>query len=399
MQLIGIVDAEDESETASKLEKGEIYDLTRPLEGDCHLELLNFDDPLAKNVISAQFILLILVFIPFCQVFWHSSAHILGSALELEYGAHLCIGPALEKGFYYDAYMGDHKISPHEFPAIEKTMERIVAENHPFRKAYLTKTEALELFKHNPFKVQLIKNKIPDDAVTTAYASGSLVDLCTGPHLPSTGIVKAIKCLKVSAAYWLGKNENDDLQRVYGISFPQQKHLDEYIKAQEELAQRDHRNVGKHQELFTLIDMSPGSTFFLPHGAKIYNKLMAMMRKEYTLRGYTEVITPNLYNKHLWETSGHWQNYRDNIFQLKIEDQDFGLKPMNCPGHCLLFDSTLRSYKELPIRYAEFGVLHRNELSGALSGLTRVRRFVQDDAHIFCTVEQIQVNNTARINY
>lgn len=287
--------------------------------------------------------------------------------------------------------MGQQKVSPTEFSVIEKAIEKIVAENHPFRKIYLTKAEALELFKHNPFKVQLISKKIPEDAITTAYASGTLVDLCTGPHLPSTGIAKAFKCTKASAAYWLGKSENDDLQRVYGISFPQQKLLDEYVKAQEALAQRDHRNVGKHQELFTLIEMSPGSAFFLPHGARIYTKLMTLIRREYDLRGYTEVITPNIYNKALWETSGHWYKYKDNIFQIKIEEQDFGLKPMNCPGHCLLFGSTLRSYKELPIRYAEFGVLHRNEISGALSGLTRVRRFVQDDAHIFCTLDQIQV--------
>lgn len=314
----------------------------------------------------------------------------MGAALEQEFGGYLCSGPPLENGFFYDIYIGDQRITPEHYPAIEKRFRKIAEEATNFQKIYLTKQEALELFKDNPFKVQLLTHKIPDNAVTTAYKSGPLIDLCTGPHLPITNKVRAFKVTKTSAAYWLGKNTNDDLQRVYGVSFPTEKQLEEYIKLQEEIEKRDHRNIGTSQELFFFSQMSPGSAFFYPSGALIYNRLVDLIRREYIVRGYTEVITPNMYSNHLWQTSGHWAKYKENMFVFQVEEQDFGLKPMNCPGHCLMFDSILRSYKELPIRFADFGVLHRNELSGTLSGLTRVRRFQQDDAHIFCTVEQIQ---------
>ena len=275
------------------------------------------------------------------------------------------------------------------YQEIEKSVKDVTSKNYNYERLTLTKSQALELFQSNPFKVQLISNKVPDNGKTSAYRCGQLIDLCMGPHLPRTGLVKAFKVTKNSSCYWLANNKNDTLQRIYGISFRSEKELKEYVKLLEEIEKRDHRNVGKAQDLFMHHDLSPGSTFFYKHGASIYNRLVQFIRDEYVVRNFNEVISPNMYNIKLWKTSGHYRNYKDNLFLLKVENQCFGLKPMNCPGQCLMFDSKVRSYKELPIRMADFGVLHRNELSGALSGLTRVRRFQQDDAHIFCAPSQI----------
>jgi len=346
--------------------------MSRPLDGDCEIEYCTIEEKEGKTV------------------FWHSSAHILGCSLENTYGSHLCIGPALEEGFYYDCFMGKNAVDEKDYPKIEENAKAAISSNHSYSRLTLSKEEALELFAENPFKVQLIRNKIPENGKTTAYRCGELIDLCMGPHLISTGIVKAFKVTKNSSCYWLANANNDSLQRVYGVSFPSVKEMEEYVKRKIEEEKRDHRNIGKLQDLFMFHSLSPGSSFFYPHGAYVYNKLVTFMRKEYSLRGFTEVISPNIYNLRLWKTSGHYKNYKENMFMVKIENQGFGLKPMNCPGHCLMFDSKARSYKELPIRYADFGVLHRNEISGALSGLTRVRRFQQDDAHIFCSPEQIQ---------
>lgn len=355
--------------------KFELYDLDRPLEGDCQLELLDFEDPLGK------------------MVFWHSSAHVLGEALEIDYGCHLCIGPPLNSGFYYDAFMGAERVTPAEFEKIEKLTQNIASEGQKFERIVLSKEEALQMFASNPFKVQLIQHKVPEGGKTTAYRCGKLIDLCTGPHIPSTGLIKALKVTKVAAAYWLGKAGNDDLQRVYGISFPKAKQLEEHLKLQEELAKRDHRNIGTQYDLFRFSNLSPGSAFFFPHGAAVYNKLVDFMRHQYKIRGYTEVHSPNIYSSDLWKISGHWEMYKDNMFVIPGNEgeEPIGLKPMNCPGHCLMFDMQLRSYRDLPMRYADFGVLHRNELTGALTGLTRVRRFQQDDAHIFCRIDQLKV--------
>ncbi|GIY77869.1 threonine--tRNA ligase 1, cytoplasmic [Caerostris darwini] len=226
------------------------------------------------------------------------------------------------------------------------------------------------------------------------FRCGPLIDLCRGPHVRHTGKVKALQVVKNSATYWEGKSDAESLQRIYGISFPDNKQLKEWQKFQEEAAKRDHRKIGKEQELFFFHELSPGSCFFQPKGAHIYNELIAFIKDEYRKRGFQEVVSPNVYNSKLWETSGHWQHYADNMFSFEVEKQTFALKPMNCPGHCLIFDHRPRSWRELPLRLADFGVLHRNEISGALTGLTRVRRFQQDDAHIFCTQEQI----TAEIN-
>lgn len=226
-----------------------------------------------------------------------------------------------------------------------------------------------------------------------------MIDLCVGPHIPHTGRIKAMAILKASASYFLGNQANDSLQRIYGISFPDKKQLTEYKQFLLEAAKRDHRRIGKDQELFLFNELSPGSCFWLPHGARIYNTLTEYMRAEYRKRGFEEVMSPNMFNSKLWETSGHWQNYKDDMFTLPVEKETFALKPMNCPGHCLMFGARERSYRELPMRYAEFGVIHRNEASGALSGLTRVRRFVQDDAHIFCMVAQIEDEVTSAFDF
>ncbi|XP_054824468.1 threonine--tRNA ligase, mitochondrial 1-like [Prosopis cineraria] len=352
---------------------GVLWDMTRPLEGDCELQIFKFEDDEGRDT------------------FWHSSAHILGQALEVEYGCKLCIGPCTTRGegFYYDAFYGDLSLNDDHFKQIESGASKAVAEKQPFERIEVSKDQALEMFSDNKFKVEII-NDLPADKTITVYRCGPLVDLCRGPHIPNTSFVKALACLKASSAYWRGDKDRESLQRVYGISYPDQKSLKEYINRLEEAKKYDHRLLGVKQELILHHEWSPGSWFFLPHGTRIYNKLVEFIRNQYRERGYQEVISPNVYNMELWEQSGHAANYKENMFVFEIEKQEFGLKPMNCPGHCLMFKHRVRSYRELPLRLADFGVLHRNEASGALSGLTRVRRFQQDDAHIFCRESQVK---------
>jgi len=276
-----------------------------------------------------------------------------------------------------------------DYPLLEKIAESAIKDRQKFERLLISKDKLLEMFHYNKYKRYLIEAKVPDGTSTTVYRCGPMVDLCVGPHIPHTGKIKAFMITKNSASYFLGDPNNDSLQRVYGISFPDKKQLTDYKAFLAEAAKRDHRKIGKEQELFFFNDLSPGSAFWLPHGTRIYNTLVELLRGEYYKRGYQEVITPNLFNSKLWETSGHWQNYKDDMFTLDVEKEKWALKPMNCPGHCLIFDSRDRSYKELPIRMAEFGIIHRNEASGALTGLTRVRRFVQDDTHVFCMPHQI----------
>uniref|UniRef100_A0A8C8EFW2 threonine--tRNA ligase n=1 Tax=Otus sunia TaxID=257818 RepID=A0A8C8EFW2_9STRI len=253
----------------------------------------------------------------------------------------------------------------------------------------LLKFEDEEAQAYNKFKCRILNEKV-NTPTTTVYRCGPLIDLCRGPHVRHTGKIKTIKIHKNSSTYWEGKADMESLQRIYGISFPDGKMLKEWEKFQEEAKSRDHRKIGRDQELFFFHELSPGSCFFLPKGAYIYNTLIEFIRSEYRKRGFQEVVTPNVFNSRLWMTSGHWQHYSDNMFSFEVEKEIFALKPMNCPGHCLMFDHRPRSWRELPLRLADFGVLHRNELSGALTGLTRVRRFQQDDAHIFCAMEQIE---------
>lgn len=349
----------------------QVWDLDRPFEEDSSLKLLKFDDP------DGQY------------VFWHSSAHILGEAMERHYGGCLCYGPPIEDGFYYDMHLEERVVSPHDYPQVDTVIKKIIKEKQPFERLEMKKEDLLKMFRYNKFKVRLLQERVTTPT-TTVYRCGPLIDLCRGPHVRHTGKVKAIKVTKNSSTYWEGKADQESLQRIYGISFPDNKQLKEWEHFQAEAAKRDHRKIGKEQELFFFHELSPGSCFFLPRGAHIYNTLVELIKGEYRKRGFTEVLSPNVYNSKLWQTSGHWQHYSDNMFSFEVEKETFALKPMNCPGHCLMFDHRQRSWRELPIRYADFGVLHRNELSGALSGLTRVRRFQQDDAHIFCTIEQIK---------
>ncbi|KAK1272434.1 hypothetical protein QJS04_geneDACA012115 [Acorus gramineus] len=368
---------------------GTLWDMSRPLEGDCELKLFTFNDNEGRDT------------------FWHSSAHILGQAIELEYGCKLCIGPCTTRGegFYYDAFYNGLTLNEEHFGQIVSRAKKAASEKQPFERIEVTREQALEMFAENNFKanegnnylydltfllqVEII-NELPEDKTITVYRCGPLVDLCRGPHIPNTSFVKAVACLKASSSYWRGKSDRESLQRVYGISYPDAKSLKEYLARIEEAKKYDHRILGQNQDLFFFNPLSPGSCFFLPHGTRIYNKLMDFIRSEYRKRGYQEVVTPNMYNMDLWEKSGHAEKYKENMFVFEVEKQEFGLKPMNCPGHCLMFQHRVRSYRELPLRLADFGVLHRNELSGALTGLTRVRRFQQDDAHIFCTESQVK---------
>ena len=365
-------------------DKAELWDLTRPLEGNCDIEILTFnsDDDAAK------------------AVFWHSSAHILGQSLEHNYGALLTIGPPVDGGFYYDAYIGEGDgLSESQFGEIEDEYRKTVKRKEKFERLVVTKEEALDLFSYSPFKSALIQAKVPDNTRTTVYRNGDLIDLCMGPHVPHTGKIKAFKMLRCSAASWLGDANNDQLQRVYGVSFPTKKLLKAHIENLERAKERDHRKLGKEQKLFMFHELSPGSAFFLPHGTIVYNALCEFIRTQYRRRGYSEVVTPNVFNLKLWEQSGHAQHYKDDMFIFDVEGEEWGMKPMNCPAHCLMFGSMTRSYRELPMRIADFGVLHRNEQSGALTGLTRVRRFQQDDAHIFCREDQIEKEVVACLEF
>ncbi len=351
----------------------QLWDLERPLEESCKLELVTFDDDLGK------------------KVFWHSSAHILGEAAERRFGCSLCIGPPIDNGFYYEmALPGGAAVTELDWQPLETLVSKIVKEKQKFERLVLSKDDLLEMFSYNKYKQHIIKDKIADGTFTTVYRNGPLIDLCRGPHVPNTGRIEAFAIMKNSASYFLGDKDNDSLQRIYGVSFPDKKQLAAHKKFLEEAAARDHRKIGRDQELFFFHELSPGSAMWLPHGTRIYNTLQSFVREEYWKRGYNEVISPNMYNSELWKTSGHWDYYKDDMFTFGMDKETFALKPMNCPGHALMFDHRERSHRELPWRVADFGVLHRNEASGALSGLTRVRRFQQDDAHIFCREDQIK---------
>ncbi|KAF9761750.1 putative threonine--tRNA ligase, cytoplasmic [Nosema granulosis] len=339
-----------------------------------------------------------LEFVPFedaKHIFWHSSAHILGNALvNLFPGCKLVNGPPTEEGFFYDVDI-DTPISSDDFKNIENEMKKIIKKNLVFEKQQFTKEEILEMYKDNPCKTYFINKKVVDKS--TVYRNGEFFDMCEGPHVYSTGEVKAVKIIKNSSAYFLNDPSQKQLQRIYGITFPTKEELFEWNKKREQAQKRDHRRLGKELDLFFFHEYSPGSCFFLPNGAYVYNKLVDFLREEYKARGFQEVITPNIFSTDLWKESGHYDNYKDNIFM--IENENMALKPMNCPGHCVMFKSTDHSFRELPMRYADFGVLHRNELSGALTGLTRVRRFQQDDAHIFCTKEQVKEEIKACLDF
>src|SRR3989344_2127944 len=321
------------------------------------------------------------------EVFRHSTAHVMAQAImELYPDALLTIGPVVEEGFYYDIDI-DTAVHPDDLEKIEKKMEEIVRKDLKIERKALSKKEAMEIFKHNPYKVELLGEF---EGEISAYSQGDFIDLCRGPHVPSTGYIKAFKLTKIAGAYWHGDAKNKQLQRIYGISFPEKKLLDEHLRIIEEARKRDHRVIGQKLDLFSFDEISPVAPFFHPKGAIIFNELLKFLREEYKKRGYKEVITPLIYGKQLWETSGHWQHFKENMFIISVDGREAALKPMNCPSHCLIYKKGFKSYRELPLRIADFASLHRNEIKGVLGGMTRVRKFSQDDAHIFVTPEQLE---------
>jgi threonyl-tRNA synthetase len=364
---------------------GEIWDFHRPLPSTCTVLLIKEDTPEGLDVIR------------------HSAAHIMAGAVRRIYGPAVKFGygPPVENGFYYDMEFPEGtKISEDDLAKIEAECRKIIESNYPFQRQDLPKDQVISKMKDlgQPYKLETLEKDIKDPTASI-YTDGDFTDLCEGPHVPATGRVKAIKLTKVTGAYWKGNQANKMLTRLYGTAWHSQKALDEHLKQIEEAKKRDHRKLGQDLELFMFHDWSPGAVFFLPKGAVIYNELLAFIREEYRKRGFTEVVTPQLYNKGLWELSGHWEHYRENMFVLKIDEDDFSLKPMNCPSHVLMFKHRRRSYRELPMRIADFCPLHRNEVKGVLSGMTRVRKFEQDDAHIFCTEEQIGPEISGQIDF
>ncbi len=351
---------------------GQVCDLTSAINEDGELDILDFEDERAR------------------EVYRHSSSHVLAQAVKrLWPDTQLAIGPAIEKGFYYD-FDTEHTFTPEDFQLIEKEMTAIVKNNYPIVRKEMPRQEALEFFRsrNENYKVELIEG-LPEDAIISLYEQGEFVDLCAGPHLPSTGRLKAIKIMSLAGAYWRGDENKKMLQRVYATSFPKQAQLDDYLHKLEEAKKRDHRKLGKELGLFVLVDEGPGFPIFLPKGMILRNELEKYWREQHELAGYQEIRTPIILNRELWERSGHWDHYKENMYFTKIDEQDFAVKPMNCPGGILVYKQNLHSYRELPLRIGEMGLVHRHEMSGALHGLMRVRAFTQDDAHIFMLPEQI----------
>ena len=356
---------------------GKEWDLTRPVDSDATIELFKWDSPEGKHA------------------FWHSSAHLLAEALqELYPGVKFGIGPAIENGFYYDIDPGEHKITDDDFAKIEKKMAELVSRKEAIRRADISKADALKMFgdRGEEYKCELI-SELEDGTIST-YTQGSFTDLCRGPHIPDTGAIKAVKILSLAGAYWRGDEKRNQLVRVYGISFPKKKMLDEYLDMLEEAKKRDHRKLGREMDLFAFSQtVGQGLPLWLPKGAALRDRLEQFLRKIQKHYGYLQVITPHIGNKALYVTSGHWAKYGKDSFQpihTPEEGEEYMLKPMNCPHHCEIYKTSPRSYRDLPLRLAEFGTVYRYEQSGELHGLTRVRGFTQDDAHIFCAPEQIK---------
>ena len=350
---------------------GRLVDLTGTLDRDCALEFILPDSRDGLDVLR------------------HSTAHLMAQAVQSLFpGTQVTIGPTIEDGFYYD-FKSDRTFSPEDLELIEKRMLELAKADLRVVREEMPRSEAIELFRKigEDYKVQIIEG-IPEERVSL-YRQGDWVDLCRGPHVPSTAAIKAFKLTSIAGAYWRGDSRNEQLQRIYGTAWANRKDLDAYLKRIEEAKQRDHRRLGPALDLFSLHPIAPGSPFFHPKGTIIYNLLVEYIRGLYGRYGYSEVVTPLIYKTDLWKTSGHYEAFRDDMFLMNVHDGEYGVKPMNCPGHCYLFAARKYSYRDLPIRYADFSRLHRFEPSGVLSGLTRVRSFAQDDAHIYCTPEQL----------
>jgi len=356
---------------------GEVWDAIRPIHKDATLRLLTWDDPSGKST------------------FWHSSAHLLAEALEAIFpGTKFGIGPAIENGFYYDIDLGDKTISEEDMKKLEDKMKELAKQSNVYQRLEVPKEEAVGYFSHkeDPYKIELLEGL--KDGEITFYKQGNFTDLCRGPHIPHTGFIKAIKLTNIAGAYWRGNEKNKMLTRIYGVTFPSQKELDEYLHLLEEAKKRDHRKLGRELELFTFSEkVGSGLPLWLPKGAMLRERLQQFLQKAQMAGGYLPVITPHIGSKQLYVTSGHWEKYGKDSFQPITTPQEgevFLLKPMNCPHHCEIYKSSPRSYKDLPLRLAEFGTVYRYEQSGELHGLTRVRGFTQDDAHLFCRPDQVQ---------
>ncbi len=351
---------------------GEVRDLARPLTADGSFRVLTWEDNGGK------------------YAYWHSSAHLMAEAVEALFpGTKFGIGPPIEEGFYYDIDMGDHTLSPEDLVAIEAKMVELARRDVPFKRDEKAWGDAVAYFKEkgDPYKLDLLEG-LKGESISF-YHQGNFTDLCYGPHLPSTGRIKAIKLLSVAGAYWRGDEKNKMLQRIYGITFPSKKELDAYLFRLEEAKRRDHRKLGRELDLFVFHDIAPGAPFWLPKGMIIFRELERFLRQELDAGGYQEISTPIMVKKDLWEQSGHWTHYKENMFCIESDEITYSLKPMNCPESTYVYRHKLRSYKDLPLRFSEIGRLHRNELSGALGGMFRVRQITMDDAHIYCRPDQI----------
>lgn len=354
---------------------GEIADLRTPINKDCELEILTFDSEDGKHA------------------FWHTASHIMAQAVKRLYpDVKLTIGPSIENGFYYDFDCGDTPFTTEDLEKIEKEMKKIVKEGLVLEKFELSADEATKMMqeKGEPYKVELIAEHAGKGEAISFYKQGEFTELCAGPHLMTVSPVKAFKLTQCTGAYWRADANNKMLCRVYGTAFPKASMLEEYLQMLEEAKKRDHRKLGKELELFTILEEGPGFPFFLPKGMILKNLLVDYWREIHRKAGYYEIATPIILSRTLWERSGHWDHYKENMYTTKIDDEDFAIKPMNCPGGMLVYKTKMRSYKDLPLRMGELGIVHRHELSGALHGLMRVRNFTQDDAHIFMTKEQIK---------
>ena len=378
-QSMSVIDiAKDISEglarvaTAGEVD-GEVVDLRTVIDKDCELNILTFNDEKGKGA------------------FRHTTSHIMAQAIKRLYpDTKLAIGPSIDDGFYYDIDR-ETPLTAEDLEKVEAEMKKIVKEDLPIKQYTMPRDEAIAYFKEKdePYKVELIED-LPEDSVISFYSQGEFTDLCAGPHLMSTKPVKAFKLTSLAGAYWRGSEKNKMLQRVYGTSYPKKAELDEYLHMMEEAKKRDHRKLGKELGLFMMREEGPGFPFFLPKGMELKNQLLDYWREIHKKAGYVEISTPIMLSRHLWETSGHWDHYKDNMYTTVIDDEDFAIKPMNCPGGILVYESEPRSYRDLPLRMGELGLVHRHEKSGQLHGLMRVRCFTQDDAHIFMTPEQVR---------
>lgn len=373
LDMLDSLDSELKKTAIAARVNGEIREIMRPVEEDAEIEVLDFENPESKLFLR------------------HTSSHVMAEAVKRLFpSAKLAIGPAIDTGFYYDFDM-EQPLTLEDLEKIEKEMKKIIKKNEREKRFVMPREEAIKYMEERgePYKVELIKD-LPSDAEISFYSQGEFVDLCAGPHLPSTGKIKAFKLLSIAGAYWRGNEKNKMLQRIYGTSFFSKEDLEEYLHNLEEAKKRDHRKLGKELDLYDIMDEGPGFPFFFPKGMVLRNTLENFWREIHTENGYDEVKTPIILNRSLWERSGHWDHYRENMYTTKIDDMDYAIKPMNCPGGMLVYKRKMWSYRDLPLRLGELGLVHRHEKSGTLHGLMRVRCFTQDDAHIFMRPDQIK---------